>query len=178
MGYTRRKMKTSRRVKRAKTKNTRKQKRNRTFRKSRRVNRGGSGKGKSRGIPESKMEDEEDIEELMADENSEETGMAKLINRFEDRQTAKEKSERDAIDREKEIKTDKKIEKNIKRGMYRTPLGKGLGEVIEVNQRKVLANTTNQQRFMDELDAEEVPGGKEGGPFFFGGKKKRTIKKK
>jgi len=183
MGYTRRKMKTSRRVKRAKTKNTRKQKRIRTFRKSRRVNRGGSGKGKSRGkdksrgMPESKMEDEEEIE-WMAKENSEEDGMAKLINRFEDRETAEEKSERDAIDREKAIKTDKKIEKNIKRGLYRTPLGKGLGEVIEVDQRKVLANTKNQQRFMDELDAEEVPGGKEGGPFFFGGKKKRTTKKK
>jgi len=177
MGYIRRKMKTSKRVKRAKTKNTRKQKRNRAFRKSRRVNRGGSGKGKSRGMSESKMEDEEEIE-WMAKENSEEDGMAKLINRFENRQTAKEKSERDAIDRKKEIKTDKKIEKNIKRGLYRTPLGKGLGEVIEVDQRKVLANTKNQQRFMDELDAEEVPEGKEGGPFFFGGKKKRTTKKK
>lgn len=180
MGYTRRKVKTSRRVKRRKTKNTRKQKqrrlRNRAFRKSRRVNRGGSGKGKgkgkSRGMSESKMEDEEEIE-WMAKENSEEDGMAKLINRFEDRETAKEKSERDAIDREKEIKTNKKIEKNIKRGLYRAPLGKGLGEVIEVDQRRALANTKNQRQFMDEMDAENEKNG-----LWFGGKKKRTIKKK
>ena len=176
MGYTRRKMKTSRRVKRTKTKNTRKQKqrrlRIRTFRKSRRVNRGGSGKGKSRGIPEYKMEDEAEIE-LMAEENSEEDGMAKLINRFQNRETAQEKSERDAIDREKEIKTDKKIEKNIKLGLYRAPLGEGLGEVIKVDQRKQLANTKNQQRFMDELDAEDENTG-----LWLGGKKKRAIKKK
>ena len=173
MGYTRRKMKTSRRVKRTKTKNTRKQRqlRNRAFRKSRRVNRGGSGKGKSRGMSESKMEDEEEIE-WMAKENSEEDGMAKLINRFEDRETAIEKSERDAIDREKEIKTNKKIEKNIKRGLYRKPLGEGLGdEVIKVDQRKQLANTKNQRLFMDELDAEDDETG-----LWFGGKKKRAIK--
>lgn len=174
MGYTRRKVKTRRRVKRTKAKNTRKQRRlrNRTFRKSRRVNRGGSDPVKSSGMSESKMEDEEEIE-WMAKENSEEDGMAKLINRFEDRETAKEKSERDAIDREKEIKTNKKIEKNIKRGLYRAPLGKGLGEVIEVDQRRALANTKNQQRFMDELDAEDEKTG-----LWLGGKKKRTIKKK
>ena len=150
MGYTRRKMKTSRRVKRRKTKNTRKQKqrrlRNRAFRKSRRVNRGGTRK-RSRGA----MED----------------------NLQEDRQTAKHKFAQDAIDREKEIKTNKKIEKNIKRGLYRAPLGKGLGEVIEVDQRRALANTKNQRQFMDEMDAENEKNG-----LWFGGKKKRTIKKK
>ena len=178
MGYTRRKMKTSRRVKRTKTKNTRKQKRNRTFRKSRRVNRGGSGKGKSRGkaksrgMSEYKMEDEAEI----AKENSEEDVMAKLINQFEDRQTAKEKYEQAAIDREKSNKTNDKIKKNIDLGLYREPLREedlGDEEVIKVDQRRALANTKNQQQFMDEMDAEDENNG-----LWFGGKKKRTIKKK
>ena len=180
MGYTRRKMKTSRRVKRTKTKNTRKQKRkqSRAFRKSRRVNRGGSGKGKSRGkaksrgMSEYKMEDEAEI----AKENSEEDGVAKLINLFQDRETAQENSERDAIDREKSYKTKDKIKKNIDLGLYREPLREedlDDEEIIKVNQRRALANTKNQQRFMDELDAEDENNG-----LWFGGKKKRTIKKK
>jgi hypothetical protein len=167
MGYTRRKVKTRRRVKWTKTKNTRKQRRlrNRTFRKSRRVNRGGSDPVKSSGMSESKMEDEpvERVEKYKPEQGM----MAKIEN-----------AQRDAIDNEKDEETESKRLANIKRGAYRTPLGKGRGEVIVVDQRKRLANTKNQQRFMDELDAEEVPGGKEGGPIWFAGKKKRAIKKK
>ena len=152
MGYTRRKMKTSRRVKRTKTKNTRKQKRNRTFRKSRRVNRGGTRK-RSRGA----MED----------------------NWQEDIQTAKHKFEQDAIDREKANKTDKKTEKNIKRGRYHTPLGKGSKSIIW-DQTDQLEITARQNRFMDDINAETEGenGDLEDSPPSFGGKKKRTTKKK
>ena len=79
MGYIRRKIKTRRRVKRTKSRNTRKRKQNRTFRKSRHVNRGGAGK-RSRGA----MED----------------------NWQEDTRTEKEKSEQDAIERKKDQKKD------------------------------------------------------------------------
>ena len=154
MGYTRRKMKTRRRGKRAKTKNTRKQRRlrNRTFRKSRRINRGGSDPVKSTGMSESKMGDEP-------------------IERIE-----KENAQRDAIDNEKDEETEKKRVANVKSGMYRRPLYPDRKSII-VDQTKDLENTENQQRFMDEINAEEVPGGEEEG-IWFGGKKKRAIKKK
>ena len=167
MGYTRRKMKTRRRVKPAKTKNTRKQRRlrNRTFRKSRRVNRGGSDPVKSTGMSESKMEDERIEKDMSEQEKSE---MAKI---------AKENSERDAIDKKKDEKIERKRLANVKSGLYRRPLVKD-SKSIMVDQTKQLENSENQQRFMDEMDAEEVPGGKEGGPIWFAGKKKRAIKKK
>ena len=78
-------------------------------------------------------------------------------------------------------KKDEKIERkrlaNVKSGLYRRPLVKD-SKSIMVDQTKQLENSENQQRFMDEMDAEEVPGGKEGGPIWFAGKKKRAIKKK
>ena len=152
MGYTRRKMKTSRRVKRTKTKNTRKQRRlrNRTFRKSRRVNRGGARK-RSRGA----MED----------------------NWQEDTRTKKEKSEQDAIDNKKDKKNQLKRIANIKRNMYLAPLGEGLA----VDQTEQLDRTEKQQGLMDDIDAEsegEQAQDLKGGPLSFGGKKKRAAKKK
>ena len=76
MAYVRRKMKTRRRVKSARTKNTRKRKqrllRNRAFRKSRRLNRGGNGTGKR---------------------SREDT----LEDKWKDTRTEKEKSEQNAI---------------------------------------------------------------------------------
>ena len=166
MGYTRRKVKTRRRVKRTKAKNTRKQRRlrNRTFRKSRRINKGGSDPGKSSGMSESKMQDDRIEKDTSEPEDRE---MAKI---------AKEDAERDAIDKKKDEKIERKRLANVKSGIYRRPLYEDRKSII-VDQTEELENTENQQRFMDEMDAEEVPGGKEG-PFFFGGKKKRTGKKK
>ena len=161
MGYIRRKIKTRRRVKRAKT-NTRKrkQKRNRTFRRSRRVNRGGADKRKH---SRRTMED-----------------------KWEDTRTEKEKSEEDAIENEK-IEAMKRVPK-ITRNMYRAPLGEG-SKVVRVNPTKQLETTERQTGFMDDIDAEtdaetdeeEQPGKRrrlKGGPIMFGGKKKRSIKKK
>jgi hypothetical protein len=158
MGYTRRKVKTRRRVKRTKAKNTRKQRRlrNRTFRKSRRINKGGSDPGKSSGMSESKMQDDR-IERIEKDTSEpEDREMAKI---------AKEDAERDAIDKKKDEKIERKRLANVKSGIYRRPLYEDRKSII-VDQTKALENTENQQRFMDEMDAEEVPGGKEG-PFFF-----------
>ena len=89
MGYIRRKIKTRRRIKRTKT-NTRKQKqkRNRTFRKSRRANKGGAGK-RSRGTMEDTWQT--------------------------DTRTEKEKSEQDAIENEKDTKNELKRVANIKK---------------------------------------------------------------
>jgi hypothetical protein len=163
MGYTRRKVKTRRRVKRAKT-NTQKQRRfrNQTFRKSRRVTRGGSGKGKSRGMSEFKMEDE-GIEST-GKEKPEQGEMAKI---------EKEDYEQDRINKKKDKKNEKKRLANIKSGLYRRPLYED-SESIIVDQTEQLENTENQRKFMDDMDAEEVPGG----PIWFAGKKKRTGKKK
>lgn len=165
MGYTRRKVKTRRRVKRTKAKNTRKQRRlrNRTFRKSRRVNRGGSDPVKSSGMSESKMEDGP-IERVEKDTSQQEKSeMAKI---------AKKDSEQDRINKKKDKKTNMKRLENIKSGLYRRPLYED-SESIIVDQTEQLENTKNQQRFMDELDAEDEKNG-----LWLGGKKKRTGKKK
>jgi hypothetical protein len=170
MVYIHRKMKTSRRVKRTKTKNTRKRKRNRTFRKSRRVNRGGTGKDARK---------EDAIEDKWQ----------------EDTRTEKEKSEQDAIANKKDKKNELKRVANISSGLYLEPSGEG----VAVDQEELLETAEKQQLLMDELDAERLgekqPGQKrrrlEKGPIWidsddeeeekrnsFGGKKKRSVKKK
>ena len=164
MGYIRRKIKTRRRVKRAKT-NTRKQKqkRNRTFRRSRRVNRGGAASKRSRGT----MED----------------------NWQEDTRTEKEKSEEDADRLKKDDKNNLKRVANVSSGMYLEPGSDG----DDVDQEEQLETTERQTGLMDDIDAEtegesdaetdeeERPGKRrrlKGGPVTFGGKKKRVVKKK
>ena len=163
MGYIRRKIKTRRRVKRAKT-STRK--RNRTFRRSRRVNRGGADKRSRR-----TMED----------------------NWQEDTRTEKEKSEEDADRRKKNDKNTLKRVANVSSGLYLEPGSDG----DDVDQEEQLDRTERQTGLMDDIDAEsegepeeesdaetdeeERPGKRrrlKGGPVTFGGKKKRTIKKK
>ncbi len=166
MGYIRRKIKTRRRVKRAKTSTRkRKQKRNRIFRRSRRVNRGGATSKRSRGA----MED----------------------NWQKDTRTAKEKSEQDAIERKKDQKNELRRIENVERGMYELPLGEGDPQ----DQEEQLETTERQTGLMDDIDAEEFeeesdaetdeeeqPGKRrrrlEGGPITFGGKNKRAVKKK
>jgi hypothetical protein len=146
MQYVRRKMKTRRRVKRAKT-SMRKQRqlRNRTFRKSsRRVNRGGNGTGKR-------------------------SSVATMENNWQkDTRTAKEKAEQNAIEGEKDNQNALKRVANIRSNMYLEPEVRG----VRVNQTKKLKITEDQLRLMDDINAEEVPGGVEGG-IWFGGKKKR-----
>jgi len=161
MGYIRRKIKTRRRVKRTKTKNTRKQKRNCAFRKSRRVNRGGTD-------PETRKRSRGTMED----------------NWQTDTRTEKEKSEQDAIENKKDKKNELKRVANIRRNMYLEPGSEG----VAVNQTEQLETTDRQTGLMDDIDAEtdaeteteEQPGKRrrlKGGPISFGGKKKRSIKK-
>ena len=139
MGYIRRKIKTRRRVKRAKT-NTRKRKQKRTFRKSRGGNR---------------------------------TGKRSRENKWEDTRTEKEKYEQDAIENEKDEINELRRIANIKNNMHLEPEVRG----VRVNQAKKLKIAEDQLRLMDDIDAEEVPGSTQEG-IWFGGKKKRTGKKK
>ena len=149
MGYIRRKIKTTRRVKRTKSRNTRKRKQNRTFRKSRRVDRGGAGK-RSRGA----MED----------------------NWQEDTRTEKEKSEQDAIENEKDTKNELKRVANIKKNMYLEPEVRGV-RVDQAKKLKITEDQLRLMDDIDaETEGEEED--LEGGPLSFGGKKKRIIKKK
>ena len=142
MAYVRRKMKTRRRVKRAKT-NTQKRKqrrlRNRTFRKSRRVNRGGNG-----------------------------TGKHSREDKWEDTRTEKDKSEQNAIENEKDKINELRRIANVKDKLFLQPEVRG----VRVNQAKKLKITEDQLRLMDDIDAEEVPGSTEGGIWFGGKKKR------
>jgi hypothetical protein len=135
-----RKTKTSRRVKRTNTNkrnNTQKQRRLRkhTFRKNRRVNRGGNGTKRTR---------EEEQHEY----------------------------EQKAMDAEKDENNMKKQKQNMEKNMYRQPLGEGLSEVDEVDQSSQLEITENQNRFNDDMDAEDENNG-----LWFGGKNKSHNKK-
>jgi hypothetical protein len=158
MGYIRRKIKTRRRVKRTKT-NTRKRKQNRTFRKSRRVNRGGADKRSRR-----TMEDTWQT----------------------DTRTEKEKSEQDAIENEKDTKNELKRVANKSSGLYLEPGSEG-DDVNQEEQLETTDRQTGLMDDIDaetdaDADIEERPGKNrrllEGGPLTFGGKKKRGISKK
>jgi hypothetical protein len=84
------------------------------------------------------------------------------------------------IEAEKDEENMNKRLKNMEKNMYREPLGKGYSkedELVEVNPDSQLEITETQQRFNDDIDAEEMPEGEEGG-IWFGGKKKRAIHKK
>ena len=147
MGHLR-KTKTSRRVKRTNTNkrnNTQKRRRNQTFRKNRRVNRGGNGTSNSTG----KRNREEEMHEY----------------------------EQTLIEAEKDKENMKKQKQNMEKNMYREPLGKGYSnedELVEVNPDSQLEITETQQRFDDDMNAEDETNG----PVWFGGKKKRAIRKK
>jgi hypothetical protein len=82
--------------------------------------------------------------------------------------------EQKAMDAEKDKENMNKRLKNMEKNVYREPLGKGYSkedELIEVDQTEQLEITENQQRLMDDMDAESEDN-------YFGGKKKRAISKK
>ena len=143
MGHLR-KTKPSRRVKRTKTdkrNNTRKQRRSRkqTFRKNRRVNRGGNGTKRTR-------------EEEMHDQ------------------------EKNAMDAEKDQNNMNVRMQNVGKNTYREPIGEGYSkkdELVVVDPASQLEITENQNRFNDDMDAEDETNG----PIWFGGKRKSHNKK-
>ena len=147
MVYIRRKVKTRRRVKRTKTKNTRKQRRLRN-----RTFR------KSRHVNRG---------------GSRKRSRGTMENNWQtDTRTEKEKSEQNAMENKKDKQNELRRIANVTDKLYLAPLGKG----VSVNQTKKLKLTEDQLRLMDDIDAEEVPGSTEEG-IWFGGKKKRTMKK-
>ena len=147
MAYIRRRMKTSRRVKRTNTKNT--QKRNRAFRKSRRINRGGTRK-RSRGA----MED----------------------NWQEDTRTEKEKSEQNAIENKKDKQNELRRIANVTDKLYLAPLGKGVS-VDQTKKLKLTEDQLRLMDDIDaETEGEEEPL-EGGPITFGGKKKRATKKK-
>jgi len=80
--------------------------------------------------------------------------------------------EQKAMDAEKDENNMKKQKQNMEKNMYRQPLGEGLSEVDEVDQSSQLEITENQNRFNDDMDAEDEQTG-----LWFGGKKKSHNKK-
>jgi len=147
MVYIRRKVKTRRRVKRTKTKNTRKQRRLRN-----RTFR------KSRHVNRG---------------GSRKRSRGTMENNWQtDTRTEKEKSEQNAMENKKDKQNELRRIANVTDKLYLAPVGKG----VSVNQTKKLKLTEDQLRLMDDIDAEEVPGSTEEG-IWFGGKKKRTMKK-
>ena len=101
------------------------------------------------------------------------TGKRSRENKWEDTRTEKEKSEQDAIENEKDEINELRRIANIKNNMHLEPEVRG----VRVNQAKKMKIAEDQLRLMDDIDAEEVPGSTQEG-IWFGGKKKRSVKKK
>lgn len=88
--------------------------------------------------------------------------------------------EQTLIEAEKDEENMNKRLKNMEKNMYLSPLGEGYSkehELIKVNPDSQLEITKTQQRFEDDMNAEEMPEGEED-ITWFGGKKKRAIHKK
>lgn len=170
MAYNRSKSKTSRRVKRAKT-NKRNTARKQTFRKSKRINRGGmnpqkrsnEGDGYESQVKKSRVDY---VPGSMED---------KLLSNKENKENNNNDPHKQAqIEHEKmkDAEIEKKKEINIRNKRYREPLYPGNTEVVYVNQTPQLEITERQYEFEDMMDAEDPNRLK------FGGKKKRATRRK
>lgn len=155
MRHIRNKTKTNKRVKRVKTnkRNTRKQ----TFRKSRRVNRGG----------------DPDMEPPSKRIRPNSNDMAsKILNNKEN--IDKHVIEQTEHHRKQDEKNVDKMIANMKNGTYLSPLVAKPGDT-NVDQTEELANSARQQQINDKIDeAERNPNN----DHWFGGKKKRAKPRK
>jgi hypothetical protein len=182
MAYNRSKSKTSRRVKRAKT-NKRNNKRKQTFRKSRRINKGG--KGPQKRSPE---DDEEDCDEKRVRQED-----APQPNSLEEKALQYNANDNDDPDfnATKARAIAEKIEynkegKNFKDGKSRYIDTQKDNYWDIVDQTEELEIAKMQERFGDDMKAEtKREEGEEGEKgdldneiIWFGGKKKRAIKRK
>jgi hypothetical protein len=167
MGYNRSKSKTSRRVKRAKT-NKRNIARKQTFRKSRRVNRGGKGPQKRSHEGDGYNGQVKQIREGYVPDSMEDKLLSNKENNNNDPHNQAQ-IEHEKI-KDAEIEEKKKI--NMRTNRYREPLYPGNTEVVYVNQTPQLDITKRQYEFEDMMDAED-PNRPE-----FGGKKKRATRRK
>ena len=164
MGYNRSKSKTSRRVKGAKT-NKRNSARKQTFRKSRRVNRGGKGPQKRSREGDGyngpvKYSKEDYVPGSMA---------AKMLynnnNNYDPHKQAQIEYEN-----KKAAENEKKIQINMDEGNYLDVEDPMYGEIVD--QSAQLENTERQYEFEDMMDAEDPKRPS------LGGKKKRATRRK
>jgi hypothetical protein len=167
MGYSRSKSKTSRRVKRAKT-NKRNTARKQTFRKSRRVNRGGKGPQKRSHEDAGYNGQVKQIREGYVPDSMED----KLLSNKENNNNDPHNQAQIEHEKIKDAEIEEKIRINTGEGTYREPLYPGNTEVVYVNQTPQLDITKRQYEFEDMMDAED-PNRPE-----FGGKKKRATRRK
>lgn len=168
MGHVRNKTKTNRRAKRAKT-NKRNNTRKQTFRKSRRVNRGGK-------TPQKRShEDAGYIEKRSRENPPPQTMEEKMLYNKENINNDPHRQEQIAHEKIKDKIILKKTEFNMNRKLdngepaYLDTEDLNLGEIVD--QTEQLENTERQRNFEVMMDWEsDMPT--------FGGKKRRTIKRK
>ena len=187
MGYNRSKSKTSRRVKRAKT-NKRNNKRKQTFRKSRRVNRGGKGPQKQSYATSNVKSANQPTKVNAPQPNSLE---AKAVQKQKNNNYDPDSKKRDNFNATKDKENYENILTNEENGDYLSAEDPNLGEVVDQTAQKEIAEIW--QIIGDEIDMEthgEGEGGKikklTGGPLTFGkeeppefgGKKKRATRRK
>jgi len=175
MGYNRSKSKTSRRVKRAKT-NKRNTARKQTFRKSRRVNRGGKGPQKRSHEGDGYNGQVKQIREGYVPDSMED----KLLSNKENKENNNNDPHHQAqIEHEKikDAEIEEKIQINMGKGKYLYVEDPKYGKIVD--QSAQLENTKRQLEYEDMMDAETEgeEGELEGGPITFAGKKRRAIKR-
>ena len=182
MAYNRIKSKTSRRVKRAKT-NKRNNKRKQTFRKSRRVNRGGKvpqkrmleDDGKYRDEKRMREDDaaqymEEDTSQHMEEDAIQPNSMeAKMRENKENNNYDPDSEARIAHEKMKDAEIEEKIKISMGKGKYLNAEDPKYGEIVDQNEQ--LENTKRQNKFEVMMDWEsDMPT--------FAGKKKRATRRK
>jgi len=167
MAYNRSKSKTSRRVKRTKT-NKRNTARKQTFRKSRRVNRGGKGPQKRSREGDGYERPVKYIREDYVPGSMED----KLLSNKENNNNDPHHQEQIEHEKIKDAEIEKKKIINMRSNRYREPLYPGNTEVVYVNQTPQLENTKRQYDFEDMMDAEDPNRPR------FGGKKRRATRRK
>jgi hypothetical protein len=156
MAYNRSKSKTSRRVKRAKTNNKRKQ----TFRKSRRVNRGGKGAQKRSNEDDAPQYVEDDEPPYVEDDAPQHDSLeVKALQNNEKDNYDPDSKERIELEKTKDKKNALKRVASIKSNMYLAPDGAG----VVMNQTKRIKINKMQNLLTDELDAESEGEGEGGG---------------
>ena len=186
MGDNRSKSKTSRRAKRAKTNkrnNKRNNKRKQTFRKSRRVNRGGKvpqkrmleDDGKYRDEKRMREDDaaqymEDDASQDMEEDTTQPNSMeAKMRENKENNNYDPDREARIAHEKMKDAEIEEKIKISMGKGKYLNAEDPKYGEIVDQNEQ--LENTKRQNNFEVMMDWEsDMPT--------FAGKKKRATRRK
>ena len=165
MGYNRSKSKTSRRVKGAKT-NKRNSARKQTFRKSRRVNRGGKGPQKRSHEGDGYNGQVKQIREGYVPGSMED----KLLSNKENNNNDPHHQEQIEHEKIKDAEIEEKIQINMGKGKYLYVEDPKYGKIVD--QSAQLENTKRQLEYEDMMDAEDPKRPS------LGGKKKRATRRK